>query len=280
MKKLTLTLASLVFAVVSQAVVIDGYDFNDPGTIERLSKLTRAEVDALSPDVRREYFKRTSELHSGGIIEKPGAGRGTFLFVDCTGTITEGMFARDFNILDRTLKVRPKVVRGQSVTVETASSALKALNANAAVFIVTNTALPRLVTASEEGWAIVNLCKLKAGEPSKESLEKRITVEVIRGLAQIFGSGNGGMSMVAITSLADIDEIQHPGFPAAAMKICQPQMKKLGFEPRVTATYMVACKQGWAPAPTNAIQKAIWDKVHALPTAPIKIKPEEKKTER
>ena len=42
-------------------------------------------------------------------------------------------------------------------------------------------------------------------------------------------------------------------------------------------TYRKACYEGWAPPPTNAYQKAIWDMVHALPTEPMKIKPETKK---
>ena len=277
MKKLVVTLASLTMAVAAQAVLIDGYDFNDPRTLETLSNLSRKEVDALSPDVRRAYFKKTSELHSGGIVEKPGAGRGTFLFVDSTGSLTESLFARDFGILDRTLKLHPKIVKGNPVTVETASARLKELNANAAIFVITNTSLPRLLTASEEGWSIVNVEKLKEGNPSKGVLEKRVAIEVIRGLAQIFGSGNSGMSMTAVTSLKDIDDIHHPGFPANAMKICMPQMKKLGFEPRVTATYRVACKQGWAPAPTNDVQKAIWDRVHAAPKNPMKIEYDPKK---
>ncbi len=35
--------------------------------------------------------------------------------------------------------------------------------------------------------------------------------------------------------------------------------------------YLVACQEGWAPPPTNEYQKAIWDKVHATPSKPIKI---------
>ena len=271
MKRLILAIASIAVSVSAHAVVIDGYDFDAPGTLEKLSKLSRAEVDALSPAVRREYFKRTSELHSGGIVEKPGAGKGTFLFVDSTGELTEGMFARDFNMLDRTLKVSPKIVKGKPVTIETAGAAIKELNANAAVFVVSNSVLPRLITASEEGWAIVNMSKLKEGEPSKEVLEKRITVEVIRGLAQIFGSGNAGMSMSPITSLQDIDDLQHPGFPASALKMCQAQMKKLGFEPKVVASYRVACKQGWAPPPKTEAQRIIWKQTHQIPDKPITI---------
>lgn len=277
MKRLILAIASIAVSVAAHAVVIDGYDFDAPGTLEKLSKLSRAEVDALSPAVRREYFKRTSELHSGGIVEKPGAGKGTFLFVDSTGELTEGMFARDFNMLDRTLKVSPKLVKGKPVTIETAGAAIKELNANAAVFVVSNSVLPRLITASEEGWAIVNMSKLKEGEPSKEVLEKRITIEVIRGLAQIFGSGNSGMSMSAVTSLKDIDELQHPGFPPSAMKICQTQMRKLGFEPKVTASYRVACKQGWAPPPKTEAQRIIWQQVHQIPDNPITIEFDPKK---
>lgn len=60
MKNLTVTLVLLTMAVSSQAVVIDGYDFDSPGTLERLSKLTRAEVDALSPDIRRESLSSHS----------------------------------------------------------------------------------------------------------------------------------------------------------------------------------------------------------------------------
>lgn len=271
MKHIIASLSLTGLALTASAVVIDEYDFDKPETLEKLSKMSRAEVDALSPDVRREYFKKTSELHSGGIVEKPGAGSGTFLFVDSSQSLTESMFVRDFNMLNRTLKVSPKIVKGKHVTIETANATKTELNANAAVFVVDNETYPRLITASEEGWAIVNVGKLKEGEPSKELMEKRITVEVIRGLAQIFGSGNAGMSMMSITTLKDIDNLEHPGFPPSAMKTCQMQMKKLGFEPKVLASYRVACKQGWAPPPTNDVQKAIWNEVRQLPTKPVTI---------
>ena len=42
-------------------------------------------------------------------------------------------------------------------------------------------------------------------------------------------------------------------------------------------TYKEACEEGWAPAPTNEIQKAIWDKVRATPKNPMKIEFDPKK---
>ena len=50
-----------------------------------------------------------------------------------------------------------------------------------------------------------------------------------------------------------------------------------GVTPARKGIYEAACQQGWAPAPTNDIQKAIWDKVHAVPATPMKIEFDPKK---
>ena len=46
-------------------------------------------------------------------------------------------------------------------------------------------------------------------------------------------------------------------------------------------TYRQACREGWAPAPTNDLQKAIWEEVKADkergPTNPITITPPKQK---
>ena len=68
--------------------------------------------------------------------------------------------------------------------------------------------------------------------------------------------------------------------PVDMVNYYQEYLKTLGVTTRAVTSYKTACKEGWAPAPTNDVQRAIWDKVHAMPTAPIKIKPEEKKTEK
>ena len=61
---------------------------------------------------------------------------------------------------------------------------------------------------------------------------------------------------------------------------CQRYLLSLGVKPYRLTTYRKACEEGWANPPTNDVQKAIWDKVHAMPTEPIKIKPETKKQEK
>ena len=54
----------------------------------------------------------------------------------------------------------------------------------------------------------------------------------------------------------------------------------MGFAPYRRTTYKRACKEGWAPAPTNDFQRAVWEKIKAeqgeKPTNPIRILPGQK----
>jgi hypothetical protein len=58
-------------------------------------------------------------------------------------------------------------------------------------------------------------------------------------------------------------------------------MSHWGIERAERMTYEVACREGFAPAPTNDIQKAIWERIKADkergPTNPLKIPMPKKK---
>ena len=55
----------------------------------------------------------------------------------------------------------------------------------------------------------------------------------------------------------------------------------MGITPYRRTTYREACQEGWAPQPTNDVQKAIWEQVKADkergPTNPITIPPPNQK---
>lgn len=51
----------------------------------------------------------------------------------------------------------------------------------------------------------------------------------------------------------------------------QAFLKPLGVIPREYTTYKRAGREGWAPAPTNDIQKAIWEKMNQVPDKPMTI---------
>ena len=48
-------------------------------------------------------------------------------------------------------------------------------------------------------------------------------------------------------------------------------MAARGVTPHYRCPYFKACEEGWAPAPTNEYQRAVWEKVHAIPDKPMKI---------
>lgn len=139
---------------------------------------------------------------------------------------------------------------------------------------------PRVLVAPEEGWAAVNTEALAKDGASGEKYNLRVTREVWRALCIMLGASDSMFQpclMAPVHSLADLDSLKcNVPSPEPFGKMLR-NAKALGCTPAHRATYLGACREGWAPAPTNDIQRAIWNEVHKLPTEPIKIEPETKK---
>lgn len=82
--------------------------------------------------------------------------------------------------------------------------------------------------------------------------------------------------MRLIRSEKDLDKLGDV-VPADVHARTIENLKTIGITPTQITTYLQACKLGWAPAPTNEFQKAIWEKVHAAPKNPMKIEFDPKK---
>lgn len=143
---------------------------------------------------------------------------------------------------------------------------------------------PALAAYPEDYKATVNVGKLDKGLTGK-GIEKfyvpRCRKELLRAFC--FACGAGGSqypdNIMAIGRLADLDLVEE-FIPGDTAFTCVARIIKIGVTPTKFVPYAKACREGWAPAPTNDVQKAIWDKVHAMPTEPLKIKPETKKQEK
>ena len=139
---------------------------------------------------------------------------------------------------------------------------------------------PTLLVAPENSWAIVNIWNLRADKPAKEVLANRIQKEFWRAFASVLGAMNtqmGSCVMQPVSNIRELDAIRATRLSAEpAMKVIR-FMSHWGIERAERMTYEVACREGVAPAPTNDIQKAIWDKIHAPPKNPMKIEFDPKK---
>lgn len=137
-----------------------------------------------------------------------------------------------------------------------------------------------LMVLPDNAAAYINVKALMADNPSTEVLETRVCKELWRGLIYTLGGGNtyaGQCVMKQVSSLSELDAISaRTACPDAFMRVAE-SAGKLGIKSARRATYRQACKEGWAPAPTNEVQQAIWDEVRKLPAKPLKIQFDPKK---
>lgn len=132
----------------------------------------------------------------------------------------------------------------------------------------------------DTGRCYVNVKALTRDSADKDLVNERAAKQLWRSLGYVLGAGDaiGGYTVLQrATSLERLDAITAKDPSPEQHNRMVDSLDKLGIKMLKIGTYRTACQQGWAPAPTNDVQKAIWDEVHAMPTAPLKIKPETKK---
>ena len=139
---------------------------------------------------------------------------------------------------------------------------------------------PALLVAPEEGWASVNVAKLAEGDPQAPVLSARFKKEMWRAAAWAVGGGNSSFQpclLKGVSTMKDLDAIPllQPG-PEPNNKMIDEAHRR-GVKSVRLASYTQACREGWAPPPTNDVQKAIWEKVHEIPKNPMKIEFDPKK---
>ena len=135
---------------------------------------------------------------------------------------------------------------------------------------------PVLLIAPEDRWGRVNVAKLVDGLPGERAKEKffapRARKMIIKGLSLLMGGGSSQFpgNVMNTATVRDLDVCQE-SVPVDMVDNYITYLKAVGVKPAVRTTYRKACREGWAPAPTNEVQKAIWDQIRQIPTKPIKI---------
>ena len=140
-------------------------------------------------------------------------------------------------------------------------------------------ASPTLV--SPEGhWAVVNVAALAKDNPPDVQLLSRTVKSLNRVFGLTFGAADSRTEHCAMhmaKDLATLDAIPCEQLSPETFAKINYHLSLIGVTPCRVATYEEACKEGWAAAPTNDIQKAVWDRVHAIPQTPMKIEFDPKK---
>jgi len=231
-------------------------------------------VRKLTPqEIAQKIRKGTLKL-TGGRVRKPESAKGQLVVLNAQKTVDPAALERAFVFWDRAIKIQTALVPTEKVDVSSIKGQIAATGNKLGVALVDCDGLPGLLTAVEEGWAIVNVRALAKDAPSAEVLAKRTRLEMMRGFALVGGCAcmaRGAIVMRDVRSLAELDSFKSEDYGLEVMAQLNTELPSLGITPWYETTYKKACQEGWAAQPTNDYQKAIWEKIHALPSSPMKI---------
>ena len=218
-----------------------------------------------------------TDIEEGGRLDLWPQDHGRFLFVNAQKSIETAQFKRPVAILAGQLNFDIALVSGEAPDIRAVKAELTKLGAKGAVWIVDDPAYPLVLGACEDGWAFLNIAPMIADRPDAQKLAMRIEKMVNRTFANIHGIGDSQMMpqcvMKTAVGLDGIDKLICREYSPEPLTKIGAYMIQAGYKHGRHGTYYDACEGGWAPAPTNDVQRKIWDEVHQLPTKPIKILP-------
>ena len=232
-----------------------------------------AQKERLNTLERKAKLEAVVNQRVGGFLEKPGTAKGSIAYVNCQQKAPKSWIDESIAYFSEVTKFKVNYAEG------TFDIKAPKFDGEVAIFIIEDETLPPILVAPENKWALVNIAPI-AKEQRPIFFEQRTKKELSRAFAYLCGATGSKFERSltrGITSQAELDKNYDYELPMDIVQRFWDYMKPLGVLPAQRATYLKACEEGWAPAPTNDVQKAIWDKVHAMPTEPLKIKPEEKK---
>lgn len=224
-----------------------------------LSILALAETNAPAASARRRRPSRPN----GGLLERREAIPSKQIGIANLQKVVAG---------DR---VADAVARARVIT--TVPLVLGEGNSPARIELVERDDATTLTLNPEDFKAIVNVKALAADGAAADVVEARLRKELVRAGFFLMGSGSTQYDVTKpIVGLKELDGLKENDVSAETV-VHMSGKAKAGVRTIRFSTYRQACKEGWAPAPTNDVQKAVWDEVHEIPKKPMKIEFDPKK---
>ena len=240
-------------------------------------------VCAADADTPRRVRPRGVAKQSGGIVERAYAGKVVRVF-NAQSAVPSDIVAKA--VLDTRLSAQLPVevvaaeASGEAAAMANASKLANGANVGAAVVMVEKPGQPIIIASPDGRWAILNVAEIGRDSGKVEVRFRKLLWNAVAHALGAGSTGDRGCVLRGFGSMQELDGIAAttPGPMAHNAMIEVAAARGIGMIS--FASYRTACQQGWAPQPTNDVQKAIWDEVHAMPTEPIKIKPETKKQDK
>ncbi len=143
---------------------------------------------------------------------------------------------------------------------------LKQPDTAAVLVIIDEAGQPPLVVAPEARWAIMNIAALCTKDMKADTLADRTKKQLWRAYGYLMGaaiSSTDQCVMRPVFKPEDLDGLKFPTLGLEPIVKIQQQAAAFGITPERMTTYRKACEEGWAPMPTNANQRVVWEEVKA-----------------
>ena len=215
----------------------------------------------------------------GGYVVYPGSQKGSVAFIDTQGAVDVAKdFHEVFGHFQRQVPVKLDLVKAGAGD---AKSLKKDANATFAVVFVSDDKEPPTVVVPEEGYAVVNFAKYTTGlklPADNAKYTRRCARAALKAFVLLCGGGGSRFPghVTAAHTPQELDFAQDK-LPIDIQSSVKKYLSDAGVTPMRRTIYRRACQEGWAPMPTNDVQKAIWREVHTIPDKPITIEFDPKK---
>lgn len=216
----------------------------------------------------------------GGEITVWPENAGLFVFVNAQTKVSDADLNKPLATIMGEFSIRTKLItkKGGEFDVRKVPAELKGLDAKGGIWLVDDPSLPVTMVSPEDGWGLINTARLTADSPDAKKLETRLMRFLNRTFANLHGAADPLMMPACVmkpaVGIKGVDALLCTGYSPETHSKVAGYLTKAGYKSCQSGTYMDACEEGWAPAPTNDVQKAIWKKVHELPTKPLTIQRE------
>lgn len=274
----------LMIATVVSGLVVYGQGLTPSGKA-RVPVKDKPAKELTPEEVEKNRAKaaafRKAIANKGGWVSVQMAGPALTL-IDATGKgwAMEGLEAVKAN-LDR-FGLCPSQVLRKSLTEDVLADGRAATQGACGVVMLVDGSegAPLTTIYPDEHLALINMTALSKGISGSGMRQDRVEKFVWRAIGHIVGCGApDGYTCVMkpIRNMTELDAMPNKFIHPATFFKARSYFDMRGVTPARKGTYESACQQGWAPAPTNDIQKAIWERVHEPPKKPMKIKYQPKK---
>lgn len=232
---------------------------------------------AATADIKAQLESLASvKSKSGGFVTK--AGKGRFAIVSINRAYSIASIQRKAASLGGQFKFPMEATEYEGqIDILKMSSLKNDLGLTAVIFIINDETIPISLVAIEERWAVVNATRIVDASKPQSINDKRLNFEISRVAKALFSTVETARGKMAVSNGQDLDALSSDPIDSNSLVTIARGLPSYGLIAPKTVPYYRACREGWAPPPTNDVQRTIWNQVHQIPDKPVTIEFDPKK---